>query len=431
LFRRRVPRDLVDLVGQSTIKIALGTDSLIVARQRVGAVNADCEAHWKALRLADGDEAANAVRARFAAAQAQARRFGFDYRSVDDLATGPLEDLLARVEVAGGAGAAEPRGRALAAGLLGGVPRPPLTWAAAFKLFEEATATDRTGFGPDQLRRWRNPRLLAIRNFEAVAGSVALAEITRSQALDFRAWWIDRILDEDMTGEAANKSFGFLSAMFRTVNDLQRLGLDNPFTGLSVKLRQGDERLPFDTDWIANTLLAPGTLSGLNDEARWVLFIKAETGARTREICGLDPDGPGGGDIRIDADVPHIVIQPNQFRGLKNAHTRRSIPLVGAALSAAKAMPGGTGRYRTGADSLSATVNKFLRENNLLATPQHSFNSLRHSFEDRLTAVEALEKVQAALMGHRYARPRYGAGPSLAQKQALLRRIAFKGVEFY
>lgn len=43
-----------------------------------------------------------------------------------------------------------------------------------------------------------------------------------------------------------------------------------------------------------------------------------------------------------------------------------------------------------------------------------------------MTAVEAPEKVMAILMGHKYTRPKYGAGPSLEQKQRWMQRIAFK-----
>jgi hypothetical protein len=45
--------------------------------------------------------------------------------------------------------------------------------------------------------------------------------------------------------------------------------------------------------------------------------------------------------------------------------------------------------------------------------PGQTLYSLRHTFEDRLTAVEAPEKVVAALIGHKWHRPRYGLGPSL------------------
>lgn len=65
-----------------------------------------------------------------------------------------------------------------------------------------------------------------------------------------------------------------------------------------------------------------------------------------------------------------------------------------------------------------------MRNRGLLPSDDHSLYSLCHTFEDRLTAVEAPEKVIDALMGHKWIRPKYGAGPSLAQKQDWLGRIA-------
>ena len=52
------------------------------------------------------------------------------------------------------------------------------------------------------------------------------------------------------------------------------------------------------------------------------------------------------------------------------------------------------------------------------------FNSFRHGFQDRLIAVEAPDRIQADLMGHRYVRERYGKGPSLSQKAVWLQRVA-------
>jgi integrase len=99
---------------------------------------------------------------------------------------------------------------------------------------------------------------------------------------------------------------------------------------------------------------------------------------------------------------------------------------VGVALMAMRAQPEGFPRYRDKADSLSALVNKALEVRGLRPEPGQSLYSLRHTFEDRLTAVEAPEKVVAALMGHKWHRPRYGLGPSLEQKREWLKRIAFR-----
>jgi integrase len=59
-------------------------------------------------------------------------------------------------------------------------------------------------------------------------------------------------------------------------------------------------------------------------------------------------------------------------------------------------------------------------------TLRHSLYSLRHSFEDRLTALDPPDKIIAVLMGHKHQRPKYGAGPTLEHLQSWMNRIAFK-----
>ncbi len=83
-------------------------------------------------------------------------------------------------------------------------------------------------------------------------------------------------------------------------------------------------------------------------------------------------------------------------------------------------------RYHDKADSLSALVNKVLDGRGLRPEPGQSLYSLRHTFEDRLTAVNAPDKIIACLMGHKWSRPRYGVGPSLELKRDWLAKIAFE-----
>jgi hypothetical protein len=53
-------------------------------------------------------------------------------------------------------------------------------------------------------------------------------------------------------------------------------------------------------------------------------------------------------------------------------------------------------------DSLSGVLSKYLKENKLLPTDQHTIYSLRHNFQDRLLAVNAPDRLQANLMGHKF-----------------------------
>jgi len=118
--------------------------------------------------------------------------------------------------------------------------------------------------------------------------------------------------------------------------------------------------------------------------------------------------------------VPYISIKDRPGRPLKTAHSERDIPLVGFALQAMLQLPGGFPLYRDAPDNLSTCVNKFLRENNLLPSENHSMYSLRHSFQDRLTSANVPERIQCELMGHKFSRPKYGLGGTLVEKKKYL-----------
>jgi integrase len=145
-----------------------------------------------------------------------------------------------------------------------------------------------------------------------------------------------------------------------------------------------------------------------------------ETGLRPSEVVNLTPQA-----IRLDAPVPHVKIMP-EGRRLKTEDSAREIPLVGVALAAMKLRPEGFPRYRDKSSGLSATLNKYLSENGLRPTHDHTVYSLRHSFKDRLVAVEAPDSLIDSLMGHKTYKPKYGKGPSLELKLKFLQRISLR-----
>ena len=99
------------------------------------------------------------------------------------------------------------------------------------------------------------------------------------------------------------------------------------------------------------------------------------------------------------------------------------IPLAGVSLAAFRACPNGFPRYHDKA-GLSATINKFLRENGLMETPEHSLYGLRHSFEDRMLDRDVDERIRRDLMGHALNRERYGKGATMEHLQQVVQAIA-------
>lgn len=77
-------------------------------------------------------------------------------------------------------------------------------------------------------------------------------------------------------------------------------------------------------------------------------------------------------------------------------------------------------------DGLSGDICDHLRENKLLPSENHTLYSLRYSFQDRLLAANAPDRVQTDLMGHKFQREDYGNGASMEQKLEYLEKIKLK-----
>lgn len=277
---------------------------------------------------------------------------------------------------------------------------------------------------PNQMRKWKNPRKLAVSNLVQIIGDKAMHEVSRDDMIKFRDWWIDRIQEEDgYAPNSANKNFFALKNIFETVSDNLGLGLKTDFLFQKLKLEEDWEtkRRSFETDYIRNILLNPENLAGLNDQARAALYAIAETGAGPAEQVGLEPQ-----NIHLDADIPYIEIVPGKNKALKTRYRKRTIPLVGFALDAFRAFPRGFDQYRDRPDQLSTTLGKFLRDNKLLPSENHTTYSLRHSFQDRLLSAKALDRVQADLMGHKFNRQPYGKGATLEDKLEVMQKIQLK-----
>lgn len=411
-LRKRVPQRFAEIESRQVVWISLHTDSETVAKAKAPAAWSELLEAWEA-KLAGQNAEAEAF---FDAARRLAQSRGVRYLPVERVAALPINNLLDRVESIGGV-SGKPSAIEAAA-FLGGAAEPAITVTRALDLYW-GLAKDKTfGKSEDQLRRWRNPRLKAIKNFVDVIGDKAIAQISGDDMLDFRQWWIDRVEAEGLTPNSANKDLVHFSDVLRTVNRMKRLGLTLPLTDLMLKEGEKGQRPPFSDAWIRDRLLREGALSGLNKEARCILLGMVNTGYRPSEGAGLGPD-----QIRLEGAVPHISIEPNG-RQLKSAYARRIIPLAGVSLAAFRECPKGFPRYADN-PGLSATVNKFLRENGLLETEAHSMYSLRHAFEDRMLAAGVDDRIRRDLFGHSLDRERYGKGASLGQLHKIIASIAF------
>lgn len=409
---KRVPKRYAPVDDRKFVWVSLHTDSKTVARQKADGVWAQMIEAWEARLAGDTKDADR----RLAAAQQLAGVRGFRYLPADAVANLPIDDVLERIEAVPVRNDAPDRIEAAA--LLGTAPKDAITVNKALDLYWTLAADKTLGKSDDQLRRWRNPRIKAVKNFVAVVGNKTVEDITGDDMLDFRGWWMERIEAGEVTANAANKDLIHLGDVLKTVNRMKRLGLVLPLSDLSIKQGEAGKRPPFSADWIRDRLIVPGALDGLNDQARAILLAMVNTGARPSELAALTPEC-----IRLDTDVPHISIEA-VGRQLKSKNARRVITLLGVSLEAVKGFPEGFDRYRGSSAGLSATINKFLRANGLLETDRHTLYGLRHGFEDRLLAAGVDERIRRDLFGHALNRERYGAGASLSHLRDVIQAVA-------
>lgn len=427
-YVRRVPaRALAMLRRQDpdypeTIRRSLDTHNRDEARAKRDAMEkADAE-FWA---LAEAGELQPADQ--YERALARARSLKVEYRPAAELARdASLDEILHRIRLISG-----PADRPTADAVLGGAGEKSTTIDDAFDTFEKVIRKADLARKSDwQLLKWRQLKQRGMSNFKREVGDIAIEKITRADALKFHAYWLGRIVpDEDeeagdekpkaLSASAGNKDLDTMRALFgEYMAHIGREDVPNPFRKLRFKDRIQRTRPSFTEQWIRDRLLKAGALASLNTEARLAVLAMVNTGARPSEIVNLDPDR-----IVLDATTPYIDIRETDDRELKVVASARRIPLVGVSLDALRQLRGGFPSYRD-KDTLSATVNKFLRENELMESDEHTLYSLRHGFELRLKLAEVDEELRRYLMGHAIKRPKYGYSEDLRWSISAIEKIA-------
>jgi len=401
----RVPADVIEAVGVSRIRDSLHTSIEAEAVRKAERAVAEYREGWNALRAQKGGDA----QARFAAAKRIVRIEGFVWRSADEIAEAPDSEILRRIE------AGKP---VTAPALWGQVERPALLLSGLLEEVESIRAVELARKSPMQRHRWRIGRERAVRNLTGVIGDLDALDISRDDARAFRMWWADKMMADGLKPVSPNRDMGNLSAMIRYVAENRGLDVPHPFAGLRFADVPPDPPPPATVNDIRALLAAQESLNG---QAAAIMELMVQTGLRPSEACNLDAS-----QIRLDEDVPHIRIRWTGKRDLKTANAPRRIPLVGRALEAARRYPGGFERYADKEASLCATVGKWMRGVMPGRERPLSPYSLRHGFQDRLTALGPGERIDRDLMGHGLSRERYGAGASLERLAEVMEAVAVR-----
>lgn len=433
-YRRRIPKRLVALLAATEIRVSTKTRDRTEALRASAQMSAALEAQWSKLI---GKLPASEACANFHSANATAEALGVSYRPAADIATSRLEDVLARIErlaqpleLLSGSSVATPvvtttnapavdlvPAPLIVSAVLGGAGKPELTLSTLVDAYQKLASDQTIGKSEKQLKQWKGKHQRAVDTLISRIGDKPIAEITRDDALDFRDWWIGRIKDEGYTRNSANKNFGCLAGMMRTVDEAFRLNLSLPFKGVRIAGAKYTRRQAYEPDFVRKHFLPMPTIGGLNAEASAIVRMVALTGMRPSEIVALEAHR-----IRLDDAIPHVQIRPDA-RQLKTGASERDMPLVGLALEIMREYANGFPRYRPSADSFSAIANKCLDTAGLRPTRAHSVYSLRHSFKDRMIAIGTPERIQDELMGHTLKGVPYGNGSTLKHRAEWMTKV--------
>lgn len=428
-YKRRIPVNLIDVLKSGThIRKALKTSDLVVARKRRDAIEAADNEYWSSLVL---ENEADKSLTRYKAAIRRAEVLGFEYRSSEQISQMSIDEIVARVTSVMGRSPSTDE----VAAVLGGETKPKTTVSDAFDLYlKEIAVAEVSGKSQKQKELWENTKRRAINTFIEVIEDKAIEDITRDDARKLYTYWLKKIVpsapgEKRYSNDSGNRCLGDMRQLYkRYFEHLGEPDRTNPFDGLGF--RNGTKgsktkkrvRPPFSTGWIKSTFLQQGKLANLNEQARGVFLALIETGARLSEICNLTEDF-----IILNDAVPHLRIEPREDpddpREIKTQSSIRTIPLVGVAHEVFKKFPKGFPRYADKGASLSATLGKFLTENELLETDGQVVYSLRHTFEDRMKEAGLGDELRRILMGHTLDRVEYGSGGALKWRRDELMKI--------
>ncbi len=436
-YQRRVPGKFNYVDDRVLVRKSLDTSSLEIARIRRDALVSADDAYWRSMVLeADENGGVTATtrkvqNSRYEAAVKRALVYGYVYKTVETLVeegdAWAVVDRLQSLKTNLKSGELPKPQDTLA--LLGGVPVPDIAKTKISKVLEiylaEIAFDDQYNKSPNQKDKWEKRKRTSVKYFIERMGDLFIEDLSREQALAYRAWWMDKMIESQENPRPAkpntvNRHIGNMRTLYQRY--FEHIGQEertNPFRNMFFKGETRSSVLAFPDKWVRQKILQPGMFSDLSTDLQVILYTLIETGARMSEIINLMPE-----DIRLHGSVPHISIKPRQKRELKTPDSERDIPLVGVAYIAMQARPEGFEKYRDKGELVSANLMKAFRNRNLLPTQNHVIYSFRHSFEKRMQEANLDYGLRCLLMGHKNDRPAYGDGGSMEYRREELLKIA-------
>lgn len=330
----------------------------------------------------------------------RAKRCGTVYRHVDPIVTAPVEDSIGMLGPLLEEYAGMPNPDPIMIATTGGVIEPPaVTMREALEQFQ----TDSGDLWLNQSHRARqkkwNKYKEAVTDFEKEMGAdLDVLKLTKKQVYQYRSKLLERVTAGLIKVDTVRKKLMWLRVIVRHTYEIAEMKDDSsPFENLRTIKGIGDEekRLPFEGDETVQ-IRKHLTEVGANPEMIAVCSVLENTGATASEIVMLSKD-----DIVLNAEIPHILIRPNEHRSMLKTDNRiRAVPLVGIALEAMKRFPEGFPTYRldngNGGGKLSDDANHLIQQ----VFPDKGTYGYRHRMADLMKAQLVEYSYRTAIMGH-------------------------------
>ncbi len=432
VYQRAVPADLRERYGKRIIKIIIPSQVPAVVAREAARLTREIEAEWATMR-GNPDSAPKTIRARAVALLAN-----HGLKPLDGLVSGDGPDSPPTPQEA----AIEGLERLLFApdGSMR-EPQDPVATAALQMLAKEppALVSDLMAAYLNHHKKRDDPQFnkrtrLAFDALVSAIGDKPLRELGRADARAF----VEKAIGRGQATSTVRRQMNVYGAAWKSYRrETPPHDLSNPWEAIPIA-NEGDDKKARHTFTDAELVALAQACMAADDEPRWLMAMLVDTGARIAELAGLPM-----ADLRLDAPVPHVVLQPHPWRSIKTGESR-TIPLVGAALWAAQRItqwredhprhklanhPMVFPRYCDGQPSElgtvgtapSATLNKWLR--GLPGMPAGATTySTRHAIEDRLRQSGCPTPISDSMTGHgaTNVRDEYGRGWTLERKQAEL-----------
>ena len=228
-----------------------------------------------------------------------------------------------------------------------------------------------------------------------VLGNKSIQSYSSLDAGKFRDW----LIEQGMSNSTVKRVFSSVRAIINLSISEYGLNVVNSFSKVYLPSIDNELRKSIPIKAIKTI---QSYCRQEDDEPRWLIALLSDSGMRLSEALGLAKE-----DIKLEEPIPHIRLIPHPWRRLKTRSSERYMPLVKESLWACKrilehnhdsifAFPRYTSINQCNANSASAALNKWLKSKLIDDYVIHGF---RHSFRDRLRAVECPSEIIDQLGG--------------------------------